>query len=951
MTSAVSGSSQYSQEKSAVESESTRKQIRGSSLLLAGRGISLVINLMTQIAVIRYLSKLDYGAFAWAFSAVELAAMGATFGMDKSLSRFGAIFHEKKDYRRLTGALILTSVVVLFLGGATLLFAWSMQGYMISRWTIDPLAITTLMTLVLLVPINAISSLSLSIFAFLNKVQTVFYRRHLIGPISRLICVISVMALHGGLHHISIAYLVSGLIAVSFDLGLVSVYLKKENIPEKLNKDRPIIPIKELFGYSLPILASDLAFLFRGTFVVLLLGWLASTTASGSFRAVLSIARLNELVLLNFSLLFTPLASRLFSNSNEKQLAEMYEKTSIWALVLSFPMFAASVTLGGPIVHILFGPDYADASQLLAVLAIGYYFQAMMGFNGRLLRVLGRVRLILLFDIMATVLTFLLCWYLIPVYEGIGAVIAVTAGMTFHTLAKYFTIKLTTSYANNATDYNQSFLVAGSCALLLLALRLLFDLHWIAGLFLTGLTSWIVVRSNRSGMNITHYFPEIKRIPVLGDWLTDPEYSTIAEHQNNKNVSSKKDFNIAYMMSRFPKITETFVLSEMKEIEEQGYHVNVYPLQKEKTKIMHADAKQYVDRAFYTPWFSFRFVSAHIHYLLNSPGTYFFVAWTLLKANWGSRRFLGGAIAFFPKNVYIAYQMQKDGINHLHAHFASHPAMAAWVIHQLTHIPYSFTAHGSDLHRDQHMLMEKVKSASSVISISEYNKNMILETCSPEDADKIQVVHCGIDPDKFRKINEETSFNKGLSKFRIACVGTLHEVKGQKYLIEACRSLKESGIDFSCHLIGDGPDEEILKELVHKYNLEESVIFEGRKTSEEIQLFLQDVDVLVVPSVQTKCGRREGIPVVLMEALSSHVAVIASDLSGIPELVMNGETGLLTEPRNSNSIQNAIQALYQDEKLRHQLAESGYQKVLKEFNLSQNAKSLIDLWTDGRNLK
>lgn len=409
---------------------------------------------------------------------------------------------------------------------------------------------------------------------------------------------------------------------------------------------------------------------------------------------------------------------------------------------------------------------------------------------------------------------------------------------------------------------------------------------------------------------------------------------------------------IAYIMSRFPVITETFVLYEMQAIEEQGLQVELYPLQRERTEVMHPEARPFVARANFQPLFSWPIFKSQFYYLLRKPLVYLSILWTLIRANWGSSRYLFGALGFFPKAVHFARLMKVEGIAHIHAHFASHPAAVAYVIHRLTGIPYSFTAHGSDLHRDRHMLCEKVSEAAFVAAISQYNKNIIVTECpgsaKGEDGDKVLVVHCGVDTTVFQPRTEPTSYERGESPFTILCIGTLHEVKGQTYLIDACRLLHGRGIDFVCRFVADGPDLAKLTEQAAQAGIADRVHFHGRVTREEIAALLRDADVMAAPSVPTSDGRREGIPVVLMEAMGSGVPVVASDLSGIPELAVNEQCGLLVPPRDAEGLANALERLYRDPALRRQFSTAGREKVLNEFDLTLNAARLAQLFRGQR---
>jgi glycosyltransferase involved in cell wall biosynthesis len=393
-------------------------------------------------------------------------------------------------------------------------------------------------------------------------------------------------------------------------------------------------------------------------------------------------------------------------------------------------------------------------------------------------------------------------------------------------------------------------------------------------------------------------------------------------------------------MSRFPKITETFILYEMLATEQQGVQVEVYPLLRERTTIMHPEARPFVERAHFQPFMSWPILRAQMHFLWRKPRSYLGTLWTLLRANWGSLRFLSGALIFFPKAAYFAHLMAAEGLTHVHAHFASHPAAAAFVIHRLVGIPYSFTAHGSDLHRDQRMLREKVEEAAFVVPISDYNRKMILAECDGQFGDKIVVIHCGVDTQVFQPRPQRTHHERNNDPFSLLCIGTLHEVKGQTYLIEACRLLHERGVDFTCHFAGDGPDLANLTKQAVQAGLADRVHFHGRLTREEIARLLHIADVVVTPSVPTSNGRREGIPVVLMEAMSSGVPVVASGISGIPELVEDGRNGLLVPPGDTLALANALERTYNDPDLRQHLGQSGRDKVVREFDLYNNAASL-----------
>jgi len=397
---------------------------------------------------------------------------------------------------------------------------------------------------------------------------------------------------------------------------------------------------------------------------------------------------------------------------------------------------------------------------------------------------------------------------------------------------------------------------------------------------------------------------------------------------------------VAYVMSRFPRLTETFVLSEILALKEQGVDVQLYPLLREKANVVQPETMALVETAHFQPFLSARILRSNLRLLRRRPRTYLGTLAAVMRATWGSRNFMVGGLAIFAKVAHNALEMARTNVTHVHCHFANHPALAGFIVHRLVGIPYSFTAHGSDLHVDRHGLVPKVAEAAFVVAISRYNRQLIIEECGGRWADKVEVIHCGVQTDRFQPAGPREVSEGHHDRLRIVCIGTLHEVKGQRYLVEACARLLRSGLDVSCQLVGEGPDREMLERQIDAAGLNAVVRFEGLKTQPEIAGILTAADVLVAPSVPTKSGKREGIPVVLMEAMSSGLPVIASDISGIPELVTAERSGLLVPPRDAAALADALRRIHDDPELRRCLAEAGRDAVAAEFDARTNAARL-----------
>ena len=418
------------------------------------------------------------------------------------------------------------------------------------------------------------------------------------------------------------------------------------------------------------------------------------------------------------------------------------------------------------------------------------------------------------------------------------------------------------------------------------------------------------------------------------------ESRTLQEQAGIDPENGKVKLKVAYTMSRFPKLTETFILYEVLALEKMGVQVELFPLIHEKQPVKHPEAVRMEKRAHFHPFVSMKILAANFYYMLHKPRKYFGALVEVLTATIGSLNFFVGVIGIFPKCARMAFEMERAGIHHLHAHFANHPAAAALIIHRLTGIPYSFTAHGSDLHVDRTMLAKKILNSAFAITISNFNKNVMIEECGESVRNKVQVVHCGVDVEQF-KPNSKMAINR---PFQILCVASFEEVKGHQFLVAACKILEERGVDFRCHFVGYGPLRKRVIQQVEDLGLTERFIIHAARPRLEIIKMLSESDVKVLPSVPTKQGKREGIPVVLMEAMASGLPVVSSRLSGIPELVEEGVSGILVEPRDVNGLVEALLNLHRDSELRQRMGAAGRAKVLREFNLEKNAEQLAQLF-------
>lgn len=400
--------------------------------------------------------------------------------------------------------------------------------------------------------------------------------------------------------------------------------------------------------------------------------------------------------------------------------------------------------------------------------------------------------------------------------------------------------------------------------------------------------------------------------------------------------------SIAYLMSRFPHLPETFILREMVEMERQGWRVGLYPLIVQQQEVIHTEAESWLHRADKQGLVSGPALSESMQRVVKEPLRTLRLAIRTLVENGTSPDVLARTALLWPRAVYLARRMRADAVTHIHAHFATYPAFAAWLIHNLTGIPYSVTVHAHDIYVRRQMLATKLRAASFIVAISSFNRDYLAEKVGGWAAEKTYVVHCGIEPERYRRRANELS-SPG-SRFEILNVGSLQPYKGQIYLIRACALLRDRGLNFRCRIIGGGEEAQRLKMEIQQLDLGSRVELLGPQTQEKVAELLSTADCYVQPSIITPSGKMEGLPVALMEALASELPVVATEISGVPELVQDGRTGYLVPPADPERLAERLFAVSAGSHEAARLARTGRELVLKEFDLRKNVAQLGSLF-------
>lgn len=499
-----------------IKQTATKRQIRGSSLLLAGRLLSKGVNFAVQIMIVRYLSKTDYGAFALALSFVSLSQSVATFGLDRAITRFVPIYQEKEEYAKLFGTIIMVFSTILSLGIAIALLFYSFDGFVTQSFLDgDQQARALLLLLILLAPVQAIDDLLIGMFAVFASPRAIFFRKNVLTPGLRLIVVLLLIVFQYNVLFLAGGYLAGGIIGVVIYVAMLFRLLRNEGLMTRFSLGAIQIPWREVFAFTIPLLSSDLVYVVMNQVDAILLARFQGTADVAAFRAVQPVAIMNQLVMASFATLFTPLAARMFARNDRQGVNDLYWQTAIWIAVFTFPIFVVTFSIAQPITVLLFGTRYQESGIILMLLSCGYYFNAALGFNGLTLKVYGKLRYIVSLNAAAAVANVVLNLLLIPRYGAFGAAIGTGSTLVFHNILKQTGLRLGTGISLFDPRYFRVYVTITLNALGLLLFQAFTSAPVYVSIVLAGLASFLVIRLNRRLLNVEETFPELLRLPLM----------------------------------------------------------------------------------------------------------------------------------------------------------------------------------------------------------------------------------------------------------------------------------------------------------------------------------------------------------------------------------------------------------------------------------------------------
>lgn len=495
-----------------------QSHVRGSTLLVVGRVVTIMLTTATAVVLVRALTKEDFGAFAYALALASAGRTVLSLGQGKVLSQFMAKYEDQGDYDRMFGAMFLafgtimaTSVVLV---GSMLLFPDLLIGSAIESSTTQRVALI----LVLLAPLEAFDQVFLSLFAVFGKPRAIFFRKYLLTPGLRLVIVLILALTGASVTFLAAGYLAAGVVGLAVYVWVFAQTMRQAGLLRHLRPRQVVLPFRAVFSFSFPLISSELFLLSLTVGGVFMLGAFASAAEVADYRAVFNPARLNNAVHTAFLPLFLPLAARLFARSDTEGLRRSYWQTAAFVAVLSFPVFALTGPLAPNLTVLLFGERYAESALIMAVLSVGYYFSVVLGFNQYTLQVCERIRFLAFAYISVTVLNLALAFLLVHRYGGLGVAIANLSAMVTLNLINQWGLRKTIGTSFIDARCRRCYLVILVAVVALWTFQVLVEPGLVLALAAAAVTSIAVLVLSRDAIELGDSFPELRRVRVLR-WL------------------------------------------------------------------------------------------------------------------------------------------------------------------------------------------------------------------------------------------------------------------------------------------------------------------------------------------------------------------------------------------------------------------------------------------------
>ena len=397
---------------------------------------------------------------------------------------------------------------------------------------------------------------------------------------------------------------------------------------------------------------------------------------------------------------------------------------------------------------------------------------------------------------------------------------------------------------------------------------------------------------------------------------------------------------LAYLVSRYPAVSHTFILREVLQLRAQGFEIHTASINPpdRAAGAMPEQERAEAEATFYVKQCGVAKVLAeHLGCLLGSPAQWLRGLVHALRLGGTDPKALLFHLFYFAEAVLLGRWMRRRNLAHLHVHFATPAATVGMLASRTFGFTLSLTVHGPDEFYDvsAYRLGEKIAAASFVCCIGRYCRSQLMKLSPPSLWNKFEIAPLGVDPAEYTPRAEPVDGDA----FHLLCVGRLVPAKGQNVLVAAVRDLVQAGRNVRVSFAGDGPDRPQLEQFVREHGLGEQVKFHGALNQEQVRGLYRTANAFVLPSFA------EGIPVALMEAMAMEIPCISTAITGIPELIESGREGLLVAPSDGEGLAQAIARLMDDAAFSRSLGEAGRRKVIAKYNLAPNVQNLAAIFS------
>jgi glycosyltransferase involved in cell wall biosynthesis len=387
----------------------------------------------------------------------------------------------------------------------------------------------------------------------------------------------------------------------------------------------------------------------------------------------------------------------------------------------------------------------------------------------------------------------------------------------------------------------------------------------------------------------------------------------------------------AYLFERFPSFGQTFCYREVAELDRQDIAPPIFSIRNPKDEPPQDWDTRIVERVHYLPEEKELLEEVRRAAKKRTLGTEIVAA----LDEWGRRTdFLR-----LYQAIYVGLRLREMGIGHVHAHFAGMAARTAFWINKFFSITFSFTAHANDIFSPRKFeigLDKLVDKTRVIVTETDYAARFLRERFSSR-ADCVHRIYNGLDLTEFGRA--DFSSNPPL----IIAVGRLIPKKGFSDLIRACGLLAERGKSFRCEIIGEGPLAKELSNQIDELHLQNSVVLAGAMPQTQLRGRLAAANVFVLPSVIDPDGGMDNLPTVIMEAMATGLPVVSTNIGGIPEMIVENETGFLVQSGDVAAMADAIETVINDSSLAARLGKSGYERARALFSIEKNVRELYAL--------